>query len=50
MIEPLKSKGFWKDFDWLLLAAAILLSAVTLPVICAVAGSSPVRSNVVVNV
>src|SRR6185436_2727391 len=30
MIEPLMSKRFWKDFDWLLLAAAILLSAISL--------------------
>src|ERR1051326_493271 len=30
MIEPLKSRGFWKDFDWLLLAAAICLSVISL--------------------
>jgi rod shape determining protein RodA len=30
MIGPLKSKHFWKDFDWPLLAAALLLSVVSL--------------------
>jgi rod shape determining protein RodA len=30
MIEPLRSKRIFKDFDWLLLAAAILLSVISL--------------------
>ncbi len=30
MIEPLTSKRFWQDFDWLLLAAALCLSAISL--------------------
>jgi rod shape determining protein RodA len=30
MIEPLKSKRFFKDFDWLLLAAAVCLSVISL--------------------
>ncbi len=30
MIGPLKSKRFWQDFDWALLAAAVLLCAVGL--------------------
>ncbi len=30
MIGPLKSKRFWQDFDWVLLAAAILLSIISL--------------------
>jgi rod shape determining protein RodA len=30
MIGPLKSKRFWQDFDWLMLAAALLLSAISL--------------------
>ncbi len=30
MIGPLKSKRFWKDFDWVLLAAAVLLSVISL--------------------
>ncbi len=30
MIGPLKSKHFWKDFDWSLLAAALLLSAISI--------------------
>ena len=30
MIQPLKSRRFWQDFDWLLLTAAILLSAISL--------------------
>jgi rod shape determining protein RodA len=29
MIEPLRSKRFWKDFDWLLLAAAVGLSLIS---------------------
>ena len=29
MIGPLKSKRFWQDFDWVLLAAALLLSAIS---------------------
>src|SRR5437773_1888053 len=30
IIEPLKSKSFWRDFDWLLFAAPILLSIISL--------------------
>jgi rod shape determining protein RodA len=30
MTGPLKSRKFWHDFDWLLLAAALLLSAISL--------------------
>src|SRR5262245_38327801 len=30
MLGPLKSKKFWKDFDWLLLGAALLLSVISL--------------------
>ncbi|HEY2383669.1 MAG TPA: rod shape-determining protein RodA [Terriglobia bacterium] len=30
MIVPLKSKRFWQDFDWLLLAAALLLSVISI--------------------
>jgi len=30
MMEPIKSRRFWKDFDWLLLAAAVLLSVISL--------------------
>ena len=30
MIEPFKSKRFWLDFDWALLAAAVSLSAISL--------------------
>jgi rod shape determining protein RodA len=30
MIEPLKSRRFWHDFDWVLLAAALLLSTISL--------------------
>src|SRR5436190_1843073 len=30
MIEPLRSGRFWKDFDWLLLTAAICLSTISL--------------------
>jgi rod shape determining protein RodA len=30
MIEPLKSRRFWQDFDWLLLGAALLLSLISL--------------------
>jgi len=30
MIEPLKSKRFWQDFDWLLLTAAVCLSIISL--------------------
>ena len=30
MIEPLKSPRFWKDFDWLLLTAAIGLSVISI--------------------
>jgi rod shape determining protein RodA len=30
MIEPLKSKRFWQDFDWLLLGAAVCLSMISL--------------------
>src|SRR5882762_4665812 len=30
MIEPLRSKRFWQDFDWFLLGAALLLSIVSL--------------------
>ena len=30
MIEPLKIRGFWKDFDWPLCGAALLLSAISL--------------------
>ena len=30
MIGPLKSKRFWQDFDWLMFAAALLLSAISL--------------------
>ena len=30
MMEPIKSGRFWKDFDWLLLAAALLLSIISL--------------------
>jgi rod shape determining protein RodA len=30
MIGPLKSKHFWKDFDWALLAAALLLSVISI--------------------
>jgi rod shape determining protein RodA len=30
MIGPLKSKRYWQDFDWVLLAAAVVLSAISL--------------------
>jgi rod shape determining protein RodA len=30
MIDPFKSRGFWKDFDWLLLGAALLLSLISI--------------------
>ena len=30
MIEPLRSKRHWKDFDWFLLGAALLLSIISL--------------------
>jgi rod shape determining protein RodA len=30
MFGPLKSKKFWKDFDWLLLSAALILSVISL--------------------
>jgi rod shape determining protein RodA len=30
LVAPLKSKRFWQDFDWLLLAAAVLLSVISL--------------------
>src|SRR5436190_12852648 len=30
MIGPVKSRGFWKDFDWSLLAATLLLSVISL--------------------
>src|SRR3984885_15315832 len=30
MIEPLKSRRFWKDFDWVLIAADLLLSTISL--------------------
>src|SRR5215470_10013122 len=30
MIEPLQSKRIWRDFDWLLLVAAIALSVISL--------------------
>jgi rod shape determining protein RodA len=30
MIEPLRSRRFWQDFDWFLLGAALLLSLISL--------------------
>src|SRR5215475_14467539 len=30
MIEPLSSPRLWKDFDWVLLAAAVFLSVISL--------------------
>jgi rod shape determining protein RodA len=30
MIQPLKSQGFWRDFDWLLFSAPVLLSIISL--------------------
>lgn len=30
MIEPLRSKRYWQDFDWFLLGAALLLSVISL--------------------
>jgi rod shape determining protein RodA len=30
MIEPVASRQFWKDFDWVLLAAAVCLSVISL--------------------
>src|SRR5437870_5504893 len=30
MVNSLKSNRFWKDFDWILFAAAIILSAISL--------------------
>ena len=30
MIGPLKSRRYWQDFDWVLLAAAVLLSTISL--------------------
>jgi rod shape determining protein RodA len=30
MVAPLESKKFWKDFDWLLLTAALILSVISL--------------------
>ena len=30
MLGPMQSKHFWQDFDWLLLAAALLLSTISI--------------------
>src|SRR5213594_3918854 len=30
MIQPLRSRSFWRDFDWLLFAAPVLLSVISL--------------------
>src|SRR5438067_725782 len=30
MLQPIRSKSFWRDFDWLLFSALILLSMISL--------------------
>src|SRR5215470_16147108 len=30
MIQPLRSQSFWRDFDWLMLSALVLLSMISL--------------------
>src|SRR5258705_5558018 len=30
MIQPLRSQSFWRDFDWLLFSALVLLSMISL--------------------
>jgi len=44
MMEPIKSRRFWKDFDWLLLAAALLLSVISLVEIYSSTMSQPTEN------
>jgi len=43
-MEPIKSRRFWKDFDWLLLAAALLLSVISLVEIYSSTMSQPTEN------
>src|SRR5436305_6293104 len=44
MIGPLQSKRFWKDFDWSLLAAALLLSLISITEIYSATMAQPTEN------